>query len=129
MKLRINITKDNLLRSSNCSTENIGQNCAIGLAIFDLFGESSWVADDHIAIMRGGKPFAKQLIESSYHLIRLSIEVRIFISSFDKATPEKRINMCPLSFDIELPEELVKSITLPNIESVINRTPSLDFVV
>lgn len=121
--MTINITKDVLYESRNCTFDipngKVGQNCAIGKAIFDLFGDYSWVGSSEIIINKDG--FSSILNTLTNHIllnlsnyadyeIKLPFEAEEFIHRFDKSTPEERVNMTPFSFDIDIPDEVIELV-------------------
>ncbi len=114
--MTINITKDVLNESKFCKgvsmeRDRIGQNCAIGKAIFDLFGDLSWVNSTFIGIYKTG--FTSWLENPTTYPdyeIRLPLKAILFISKFDGSTPKERANMKPFSFDVEIPDEVVELI-------------------
>lgn len=117
-KMTINITKDILYESRNCKNESfikdkIGQNCAIGKAIFNLFGDLSWVDNNNILIYREG--FTSCILEEmiskpSDYQIYLPHRARTFIEEFDNNSPDERANMQPFSFDVEIPDEVIELV-------------------
>ena len=130
MKLRIFITKNIIKQSMNCGINvplcdaKFGQNCAIGVAIVKLFGMKSWVATDEIRI------YAKNYNPgiNPIYLIPLPEIASDFISAFDDLIPEDRIKMIPISFDIDIPEELVEKLGLSYMHKIIEIEPQLELV-
>lgn len=143
MKLTIHITKDILKRSMFCSNAigcGVGQNCAIGLAIFDLFGNQSWVCADEIIIARypirqrtdglveiNGTVFSKD--QASVCAIPLCKEAQDFIMQFDFLNAGARLQMDPISFDVEIPDEAIDFIKVEDVESIIANCPTLDYAL
>lgn len=141
MKIQVNITKEILRQSMNCPVPQtkkaseeamVGQNCAIGKAIFNLFGDKSFVMKTRIVIDINGIDGIKIMNDREYSpsLINIEIdeEVAIFINDFDNFSPEKRLEMAPFSFEIELPEEVINLIGISEITKILEETPSLDLV-
>lgn len=81
MKLKIKVTKDILERSKMCSTM-IGENCAIALAVRDIF-PNAWVEEADIM-----PHFPKQNF-SEY--IPLPLSAKMFIEQFDKKISRRKI--------------------------------------
>jgi hypothetical protein len=100
--LTVSITKDILVRSYRCGNENetdmIGNNCAIALALKDRF-PNVFVSGTHI------HPFG---VEDSDFEIPLPVEAVNFIRRFDSLsdTPEERMGLPELEFEIQLIDEL-----------------------
>lgn len=95
-----------------------GQNCAIALAIKDIFPDS-WVGAAGIDIDYNGI-FNK--------VIDLPEEVIHFIKEFDKNSPEQRIDMTSISFDIEIPNNVVETINIEDIKPLLINHPTLQLV-
>lgn len=143
MKLTIHITKDILKRSMFCSSKiggSVGQNCAIGLAIFDLFGDRSWVCADEIILSRhkihqrkdglveiNGTVFSKDQAEIC--VVPLCKEAQNFIMDFDFSSAGERLYMQPISFDVEIPDVVIDWIKVEDIDSIIANCPTLDYAL
>ena len=82
IKLEISITQDILNRSSMCQND-YGQNCAIGLAIADIFGKHSWVGEN--TWYTNNKP------------------INFCITIYEKAWDD--LSNCSIIAEIELPKE------------------------
>lgn len=133
--IKIFITKDILNRSKNCTKGNpyetkLGQNCAIGLAIFDLFGNKSWVNCEQIEICERGiiNSFEEGFNKTEYY-ITLPEEAREFIKAFDNYTPEKRVEMEPFSFEIEVPDEVIDMINIDEVKRICENSTTLSLVL
>ena len=125
MKLTILITKNILKQSKNCLMMP-GQNCAIGKAIYALFGARSSVGTDLINIYSEGiftleDTYRKKVL----YTIPLPQIAQDFIDEFDNLGPYARVQMTPIAFDINIPEELVSSLGLDYIHNVVNEQPQL----
>jgi hypothetical protein len=119
MKFQINITKDVLQRSMMCGTNPHGlvtENCAIAVAIRDLFPEMIIGCD----ICFDG------LKES----INLPNEATHFILKFDnlRDTPRKRLELPEFSFQIDVPEEYLEDITISEIKEILKNSKSLELI-
>lgn len=136
MKIQINITKEVLRASMYCSTKGsqkeclIGQNCAIGMAIFRLFGQISWVDGDYIQIYRGGLTFNEggHIINDYQTRIPLPQVAKNFIKMFDSELPEFRPGMAPLSFEIDVPNEVIDMIGIGQVYKVLSESKTLELV-
>ena len=125
MKLTIFITKNILTQSMHCE-EMIGQNCAIGKAIYALFGARSLVHSEAIKIYSKDIFEAMDIISNPFlYQIPLPDEAMDFIYKFDGCTPLERAEMTPIAFDIDIPEELVSSLGLGHVRKVISEQPQL----
>jgi hypothetical protein len=132
MKLKINITKNILAESMYCKGTirgKVGQNCAIGKAIYNLFGNRSWVASEKIEIFKTDIDFENVAwwTEPKYS-ISLPIEAAMFIDTFDKKTPFERLEMDELSFEVDIPEEVIEEIGINEVHQILEKTPSLELV-
>lgn len=128
MKLEISITQDILNRSANCASFP-GQNCAIGLAIFEIFGAKSSVDVCEIVILN------KDLYEGNAILrleviaqISLPIKAQEFIDKFDDSLPHERKLMTPFTFEIEIPDNVIEMINIDEIYKVLETSTCLKLV-
>lgn len=132
MKLQINITREIFEKSKWCGyipeqlNPRIGQNCAIGKAIYNLFGDKSWVGMEKIRFYKnpdGNYDYS----EADYEAF-LSPQAISFIEIFDLKTPEERVLMTPFSFEIDVPEEVIEWIGINEAKEIINNSKSLELV-
>lgn len=136
MKIEIKITKRILeeskyCNSNGCSPEEhkIGQNCAIGKSIFNLFGCRSWVCRDHIKYYKKGINWLGGIcIDNEDFMIDLPPEASNFIYNFDNKSPEERVLMEPFSFEIDVPEEIINQIGIQEAIDIINKSETLELV-
>jgi hypothetical protein len=110
-KLKINVTKENILNGTKCS----GSHCAIAIAIKDIF-PNAWVCQKYM----------RTDVANYKEIIYLSEEVVSFINRFDRATTEDRELINPISFEINIPDSVIEKINIDEIrESLINH-PNLE---
>lgn len=116
-KLRITVTKEILERSKNCSVyvELSTTNCAIACAVRDVFPSAN-VWANHI------NPFPGH---QKNKLIPLPKIAQDFIDAFDDATPEERVMMKPISFEIEVPDEVIEKINIDELKPLLENHPTL----
>ncbi len=121
----IKITKEILERSKACGTRNdidtIGNNCAIALALKDIFPEV-FVTAHHIY------PFG---IDDN----TLCNEIRIslppialdFIKVFDclRSIPNVRLYLPEFEFEISIPEEILSHIDIDEINNIVKENSFL----
>lgn len=107
MKLRINVTEEILKASSNCINSCLPNNCAVALAVRDIFPEARV---GHFNIIFDG---------SYRYSSKLPYEARTFIARFDSLSPEGRSKMTPISFDIAIPEEAIQSIDIEEVKKIL----------
>jgi hypothetical protein len=106
MNLLIKITPEVLERAKMCGTDEAKSyltNCAIAVAIRDVFPNAKTtsfeIQDREIGLC-----------------IKHSKEVLAFIDLFDNTEPDDRPFLTPLSFTVELPDEVVERIDISDIE-------------
>lgn len=107
MLLKITISKEVLECAKMCGTDDTGHNCAVALAVRDIF-PLAWVRRTEI------NPFG---IYEGYR-IKLPQDATDFIDEFDwlRNKPEQRPLLPPFSFTVELPDEVVERIDISDIE-------------
>ena len=122
MKITVKVTKDVLERSRMCSSGyKIAENCAISLAVRDLF-PLALTHNLHCNLLGQHTSMAPDTI-------MLSDEVIWFIRRFDHSTPKERVLMSPFSFEIEVPEYVIEKIGLSQIYKVLSESKSLEMVM
>jgi hypothetical protein len=117
MKLTVSITPDILAASAHCDALKLGANCAIALALKDIFPKVN-VASQYARIMDRRLP-------SGNKLIKLTQSATDFIFKFDTSTPQERCNMQSFSFDLELPEEVIELVDIDDIKAILAKSQSL----
>lgn len=118
-KLKITVTKEILEKSKNCQAYD-GSNCAVSLAIRDIF-PNTYVNTKTIDF-DPHNPFNTKL------LVSLPSNAYSFIRTFDEASPAQRINMKPISFEIEIPDEVIDKINIDELKPLLQNHPTLQLV-
>ena len=128
MKLEISITRDILNRSANCVSFP-GQNCAIGLAIFEIFGHRSNV-DSHEIVILNKNLYEGDLILKSNVMAQIPLpnKAQEFIDEFDESLPHERKLMEPFTFEINIPENVIEMINIDEIYKVLETSTCLKLV-
>lgn len=152
MKIKINITKEVLERSKYCGTKrgidsfvekhNIKwkdlkyyptpTNCAIAFAIRDVFPNSSttqsviFIFDKPEIINKEGKSSYDD--DDFIEYILLPSKAIEFIEKFDKYKPSQRVNMKPFSFEIIVPDNIINSIGINEINALLKESKYLETV-
>lgn len=120
-KLRITVTKEILERTKDCLSEDKGviSNCAIAVAAKDLFPLAK-VFCNYISIPRR--------LSHKEDYITLPEEAIEFIQQFDLSTPQGRVAMEPISFEIDVPDEVLEQISIEELRPLLENHPTLQFV-
>jgi hypothetical protein len=120
MKIKIKVTHEILKRSMMCGTNNaiIAKNCAIALAVREILPKAA-VTTQYI--------FTNETLE---YVIPLPAVAQIFIGKFDrlKSTPEKRLLMPELEFEVTLNEDVLNSINIEQAIKAIQESKTLELV-
>lgn len=125
MKIKIKVTKDILKRSMMCGTTpllgGIEDNCAVALAVRDIFPGAS--IGSYIIF-----PFSRT--DPGYS-IATPPEARAFIKSFDvlRNSPDKRLDLPELSFDIEVSDSIIKKIGIGEVYKVLSESRTLELAM
>ncbi len=120
MKLQINITKDILKRSMMCgvySCDDVSDNCAIALAVKDLFSKATvGISMIHYNDGNGRSD--------------LPNVAKKFISTFDRlsGSPKERLDLPEFSFEIEVPNEVIDQIGLEQVYSILENHKSMQLI-
>lgn len=124
-KLKIKVTKDILKRSMYCTNDfNIATNCAIAVAVRDIFPNASvGLYCMHANIFREDTDFKNPDIG-------LPDEATNFIKRFDRlaSLPEQRLLLPELEFEVEIPDVIVDSIDIEGIKKLLQNHPTLELV-
>jgi hypothetical protein len=116
MILTITVTKEILEASKNCGEEkpaSISESCAIAFAVRDIFPEAT-------VTLKNIYPF----LFSSSEILLPPVACE-FIKTFDMSTPEERPLLPELSFDIEIPEDVIEQIDISEISKLLEGHPTL----
>lgn len=126
-KIKINVTQEILQKSSMCGmniNEGVGNNCAIALAVREIF-PAAWVEDTRILPFYSEK---KTTFKNIYDFkIALPTEATDFINLFDNYRPELRVKMTPISFEVEIPENVIDKLA-EGWEEVLVESKTLELV-
>lgn len=137
MKILIKVTKEILEKSSRCIQET-GFNCAIALAVREIF-PNSWTRSAFIHILdmnqlndtkikEPKKSFGNLIDEFTLFMIQLPEEAQIFIDEFDSNGIKERLEMEPISFEIDVPDELINEIGISQVFKILSESKTLEHV-
>lgn len=122
MKLKIKVTKEILEASKLCSTEpldfEVGKNCAVALAVREIF-PNAWVRTDSI------EPFGAHIKNEYKFKIHLPEEAIDFIREFDESNPSTRIQMNPIEFEVDIPQAVINNIDISQLDLSKSKTLEL----
>ena len=136
MKIQINITKEVLERSSMCGRngEQINSNCAIALAVREIMPQAhvtGWfiVPTDELYNEFDKKyTTSMRCVQGDERVINLPETAMNFISKFDCKSPEFRVQMDEISFEIDVPNEVIDMIGLSEVYRVLSESKTLELV-
>lgn len=124
MKILIKITKDVLRRSAMCDSE-VGRNCAVGLAIVEIF-PTAWVGGSSIHIYDQVPDCVLVHECCSVCSLALPTAASTFIYRFDHSTPAERLLLPEFSFEIEVPQQLIDSIGIGEVYRILSESKTLE---
>lgn len=117
-KLRITVTKEILERSKNCAGDSdIISNCAIALACRDIFPKAT-VGCGSLVFVGGNYE----------HWVILPSVAADFIRRFDDSSPQQRVVLPEISFEIEIPDEVIATINIDELKPLLENHPTLAIV-
>ena len=120
-QLKITITKDIIRHCKNCGRQNeedeIGKNCAIALAIKDIF-PNVYITNYYIL------PFGIRHENDNTLKIQLPVIAQQFIKLFDGfyLTPNLRLLLPEFEFDIDIPDAVIEQINIDEIRGLNQET-------
>lgn len=112
MKILIKVTKELIIKSKYCDPFRSMFSCPIALAIEKLLPESL---------------VSNYVIFGNYKIQLPTIAIK-FIKNFDQASPEERLKLEPIEFEIDLPEELINEIGISEVEEVLSTSKTLEMI-
>lgn len=135
MKIKVHVTKEIILKSSECDgwcngpgsfalREGVGFNCAISLAVHEIIPDA-WVERKRIVAY---KNWGECVLHNPYINIPLPEEAERFTKRFDDITPALRIMMEPISFEIEAPDSFIETIGIQELETILSKSETLERV-
>lgn len=110
-KLKIKVTKDVLQKSKYCGileSGKITENCAIAVAVRGIFPRAH-VNHSNIVYSYGTQ-------ETGPIVSQLPYKAKEFISVFDKSTPDQRVAMPELEFEVSVPDAVIDTINIEDIK-------------
>jgi hypothetical protein len=130
MKILIKITKDVLKRSAMCGIEKLykGDSCAVALAIIDFLPYSSVGKNEVYPFYHSPINYYK-LLPKYEDAIKLPSAAEEFISTFDALSPEQRIEMPEISFEIEVPDSVIQKIGIGQVYKVLSESKTMELVM
>jgi hypothetical protein len=127
VKLKIKVTKEVIERAKYCGhetdvvkamTNNITENCAIALAIRDIFPTAT-VGNDGIWILNKAHEKPE---------IKLPLIAQSFIDKFDTATVAGREKLSPIEFTINIPEKVINTINIDEVKKILATSTTLELL-
>ena len=119
-KLKIKVTKDILERSKMCGTnegETVSQNCAVALAIRDIFP---------LAAVDGDNIWPNFSLADE--LIPLPKDARVYIIEFDNTHPVERPCLPEIEFEIQIPDSVIEKINIEELKPLLENHPTLQLI-
>jgi hypothetical protein len=116
MKILIKVTKDVLKRSAHCCVDDINTNCAIAVAVRDLL---PFATVGYECINLAGK--AEPILQPS--------KMHRWITAFDMMTPEQRLRLPEVSFEVELQNEHINLIGIGEVYRILSESKTLELVI
>lgn len=113
--LKIKITKEILEKSKNCQDKDLERNCAISLAIRDVF---PYASTDNSSIC----PFSDDLE------ISLPKKAVSFIDEFDLSSPQERVLMPEIEFSIRVKNKVIERINIDEIKPLLQNHHCLTLI-
>lgn len=145
--LKIKVTKEILKKSAMCGfkngkfsseeNKNIGANCALSLAVRDIF-PNAWVGRDFLCTdsdlffrmseerkETGVNKFTSAMEEHPSKFMFISREMTRFIEHFNLFSPEERKGMQEEEFDLPIPDAVIDAIDIEEVKKVLENSPVL----
>ncbi len=120
MELEVYITEDVLLKSARCPRDSRATECAIAIAIRDIFPDS--IVGTHSIIFEESD-CCKMIATAA-----LPEKAIRFIRDFDAASPVERAQMRPFKFKFEIPPVVIKTIDISEVTETVKKSPVLNII-
>jgi len=139
MKILIKVTREILEKSANCrSSKELGLNCAISLAVREIFPNAfttrefilpNYPKSLYEALFNTYR-YTHLYIDDVYPFAKISLPEKAieFIEEFDLNDIEYRKNMNPISFEVDVPHEVIHSIGISDIYKILSESKTLELV-
>lgn len=119
MTILIKVTKEILEKSMYCGIGwgggSIIENCAIAYAVREIFPGAQVGDGIYLYNMNAEK-------------IPIPVEAQGFIGKFDGLMPGDRVKMKPISFEIEVPSEVIDQIGIGDVYKILSESKTLELV-
>jgi hypothetical protein len=138
MKLKIKVTKEILERSAMCGYRDggpdniIGQNCAIALAVREIFPTaqvcSNFIRERWVpGTLEYCLDNPEQTPECGW-FIPLPENAKKFIRAFDIYGPSIRTSLPEIEFEITLTDEVLATINIDQVKEILKSSTTLELV-
>lgn len=127
---KINVTKKIYEASRFCTLEEgIGSNCAIAKAIGILFPDA-WVTEKEIIFFNDISLLTNETtFYTEIGRTKLPLRAQILVNKFDKATPEERLSLPEISFEIKVSDQILEKIVdISEISRILKDCRTLELV-
>lgn len=117
--LKISVTKEILEKSKMCGIGELkgrSKSCAIALAVRDIFPDASV----------GGNYF--DAFQGFGETVRLPQEAIQFILTFDSISPDERVRMIPIAFEVMIPDSIINQINIDELKPLLVNHPTLELI-
>lgn len=123
MTILIKITKEVLEKTKFCGTDSapVIENCAIAYAVREIFPNAKVGWD----IVKGIRDYSILVFGE---VIPLPPNARNFISVFDSASVQTRVNLPEFSFEITIPPSVLERISIGEAYRVLSESKTLELV-
>lgn len=134
MKILIKVTKEILERTKSCGRAKKGMNCAVAVAVGEVF-QNVWVARDTMYVFDDTPTLLQMYYRGLEDVLKSGAKVTQielpeiasnFIRHFDNRFGESRIMMKPISFEIDVPNEVIDSIGIPEVYKILSESKTLE---
>ena len=132
MLITVKVTKEVLIRSALCGFGDkhpIIKHCAIAVALHQIFPNVT-VHSEMMEVREKGQVFYMKLpVIATTFIARFDQRVELVPGSHDaEATAAQRIGMTPISFDINVPDELIGRIGISQVYKILSESKTLEHV-
>ena len=120
MTITVHVTKEIIREAMYCDGKKhfIGTSCALALAIRDIFPNC------FIGVGRWWPVQSKDC-----YCYTLPPAASAFVKHFDKLSSEQRLLMDPISFEIDVPSEVIDQIGISQVYKILSESRTLELAV
>ena len=120
IKLQVKVTKE-ILRESMYCNQQYHNNCAIAIAIKEIFPKSETYGESVFILGSDSEVYPIMGLEAKH-------DGKEFIEKFDKSNPQKRSLMPETIVTLDITDEILEKINLEDMSNMVSKIEHLELI-